>query len=402
MQYMNCFLSGGLILGATISGLFSGWFACKHKDIVNKNIQAATCISPGLNQDICVSCNEVISETVLPVLEHQFGEYRIVVAPGKNKHGVQVKVCSVCNKGEFSTLICSHESSLSEVVREPDCYNMGTREITCLDCSTVMYEDIDTIPHEKTASFITKDATCFSEGERADVCVLCGKFAASEAIPVSDHSYGDWIVVDYPTPVNPGSKHRICKLCGNKDSMGYNIEMEPNSLYVPGAGIHCDFAVAEFTQTAVDANDVIYTDHAYFEPDENNPFILGHNYGSLGSLHKIKVGQNIYVRVEDTLYIYRVINSEYAVEYRAVNQIGQTTGVNIWDTYGSAFSSDKAVYRLHVDGQDRWVNENDGRTLHMYTCYYGSDKPEWKSAHGRNGRWIVLATLIETIDMSNK
>lgn len=100
------------------------------------------------------------------------------------------------------------------------------------------------------------------------------------------------------------------------------------------------------------------------------------------------------------MYVYRVINSEYAVEYRAVNQIGQTTGVNIWDTYGSAFSSDKAVYRLHVDGQDRWVNENDGRTLHMYTCCYGSDKPEWKSAHGRN--WIVLATLIETIDMSNK
>lgn len=170
---------------------------------------------PRLNQDICVSCNEVITETVLPVLEHQFGEYRVVVAPGKNKHGVQVRVCSVCNKGEFSTLICSHENSSSEVVREPDCYNIGTREIICLDCSTVIYQDIDTVPHAKTASFITKDATCFSEGERADVCVLCGKFAASEAIPVSDHSYGDWIIVEYPTPVTPGSKHRICKLCGN-------------------------------------------------------------------------------------------------------------------------------------------------------------------------------------------
>jgi hypothetical protein len=172
--------------------------------------------------------------------------------------------------------------------------------------------------------------------------------------------------------------------------------LEPNTLYIPSIDVVSEFAVDRFTQHAVDNNDIVYTVHAYGDEDETNPFVLGHWYGSLLNLHKTKVGEYIYVRLEDTIDVYKIINSEYAVEYETTNQIGQTTGVNIWDTYSSNMNFDRTCYGRVHDGQDRWVIEDSGKTLHMYTCHYGQDKADWESSHGRNGRWIVLADLVES------
>ena len=154
--------------------------------------------------------------------------------------------------------------------------------------------------------------------------------------------------------------------------------------------------MGRFTQAAVNANDVLYTDWAYRCEDVSNPFVLGHNYGSLGTLYNLKVGEHVYLQLDGIIYDYLVINSEYAVESGGISMVGQTTGVSIWDTYSGSLSSEMPE-PMQGEGKDRRVN-NAGRTLHMYTCYYGKDKPEWESSHGRNGRWIVIADLVKASD----
>lgn len=142
----------------------------------------------------------------------------------------------------------------------------------------------------------------------------------------------------------------------------YSARSEPpgeNALLIPGAGIHANLTVAPYTQEAVDNNDVVYS----LDNGENNPFVLGHDSGSLRKLHKTEIGQYIYISVAGKAEAYRVVVSEYARSSDDdLDIIGKETGASIRDTLGD-------------------------KTLHLYTC------------HGLlpSGRWIVLAVLDPTI-----
>lgn len=142
----------------------------------------------------------------------------------------------------------------------------------------------------------------------------------------------------------------------------YFAKSEPpgeNALYIPTAGIHSNLTEASYTQEAVDEHDVVYS----LDNGEDNPSILGHDYGSLRKLHKTEVGDYIYISIAGEVEAYRVVVSEYA---RSTDDekdiIGQKTGTSIRDSLG-------------------------GKTLHMYTCH------GWRDS----GRWLVLATLDPTI-----
>ena len=140
----------------------------------------------------------------------------------------------------------------------------------------------------------------------------------------------------------------------------YNMsELENNSIYITGTDINHGFTISSFTQSAVDTYDIVYTEET--DLGSNNPFVLGHNYGTLGILNQTKVGAHIYLNINGVIEIYEVVVSEYALQNSAwTDIIGQTTGTSLWHNYGC-------------------------KTLHMYTCY----------GNNRNGRWLVLAKKIE-------
>lgn len=138
----------------------------------------------------------------------------------------------------------------------------------------------------------------------------------------------------------------------------YYAKSEPpgeNALLIPGAGIHSNLTVAPYTQESVDNNDVIYS----LDNGKNNPYVLGHDYGSLRKLHKTEIGQYIYISIAGKKEAYRVVVSEYARSTDdELDIIGQETGASIRDSLGD-------------------------KTLHLYTCH------GWRES----GRWIVLAVL---------
>ena len=131
-----------------------------------------------------------------------------------------------------------------------------------------------------------------------------------------------------------------------------------NSIYIPGTGINNSFTISSFTQSAIDDFDIVYTEST--EGGSNNPFVLGHNYRTLGNLDRAEVGQNIYIVKNGVIEIYKIVVSEYGLQNTSWTDIvGQSTGTSVWHNY-------------------------DCKTLHIYTCY-GSDV---------DGRWMVLATLV--------
>lgn len=206
-------------------------------------------------------------------------------------------------------------------------------------------------PHKVTYTKIIKEATCFEIGQKEEkkeyVCV-------HEINPEEK-----WTYVKYATPFEKGERYKNCYLCGAILSEFYTIpKLENNSIYITNTDINAKVAISSFTQGAVDRYDIVYTEATKL--GLNNPFVLGHNYRTLGLLYQTAVGEHIYLYINEILEIYEVVVSEYGLQNSSRNDIiGQTTGTSIWDSY-------------------------DGKTLHMYTCY-GSK---------RNGRWIVLAKKI--------
>ena len=61
------------------------------------------------------------------------------------------------------------------------------------------------------------ESTCIENGSRVSVCEQCGKTFAQE-LPLSEHSFGEWVTVTIPTAVNEGLRERTCTVCGHKES----------------------------------------------------------------------------------------------------------------------------------------------------------------------------------------
>lgn len=210
--------------------------------------------------------------------------------------------------------------------------------------------------------------------------------------------FGEWEYAEYATPSKAGERFKVCADCKNRVFEAYTVEMEDNSIYIPGTEVLGCFAKSSYTQKAIDGNDMVYTEYAYRVKDENNPFILGHWYGSLSTLHQTRIGQKIYICTNGKIETYEVVVSEYAVEdQNCVQIIGQTTGANIWDTLGNDVSSPYASYGLAHGSKNLLEKVNDGKTLHIYTCYNDRGDP-WKKEDGQRGRWIVLAALVNTAE----
>ena len=373
---------------------------CSHKE-TQTHIVEATCSEAGQKQDVCVKCSEVVNSEVLPELGHSFGEFTVKVLPIPNVNGVESRTCLTCGFEEEREYFCPHENPVLRTILEPTCSEVGINEATCPQCEFVQYLPIEKLPHAETKSVVFQAPTCSVEGIEHMVCVECEEIDVVNPIPLLECNWGEWEIDKYATPFAAGLQHHICQDCEREVSESYTIELKENYIYIPEADILCKFAVSSFTQGAVDNNDVVYTKRAYGVFDETNPFVLGHWFGSLNTLWHTPIGAKIYINIDGKIDIYEVINSEYAVETAGVYHLGQETGVNVWDTYGSAMNSKYAVFGRSHYGEDLWPEENNGATLHMYTCHNNKNKPGWKPEHGGRGRWIVLANLIDSIPLES-
>ena len=121
----------------------------------------------------------------------------------------------------------------------------------------------------------------------------------------------------------------------------------------PRTGLNAEITPGPFTQYAVDTYDIVYCPSVR---KLNNPFILGHDYNSLGVLPKTRVGDIVYVSLNGDITQWEVVVSSKAYQTPDWRDIRTKDGISVYDSVGSS-------------------------TQHMYTCY-------------GNDRWIVLAKKI--------
>lgn len=294
---------------------------CKHKNTTVVIVRESTCKERGQENIVCNDCEEVVATNDLEFAQHTFSEYILQVEPTPEKNGVEVRYCSCCFEREEREYVCTH----------------------------------------KETSIQVQKATCKEKGFEKEVCDLCNTIVKEQTLDFSKCSYGDWIYTKEANPLEEGERYRKCSNCDNKEIEKYTMSMAgDNSIYITGTDINASFVNAEFTQDAIDKNDIVYSEDT--GAGSNNPFILGHKHGTLKKLSKTKVGESIYVSRNGVIEKYEVVVSEYGVQNESWTDIvGEVTATSIWKNFGC-------------------------KTLHLYTCY-GKDK---------NGRWMVLATKQES------
>lgn len=237
----------------------------------------------------------------------------------------------------------------------PTCTDAGYRTTTC-ECGTEKTETEPALGH--VYNHTKQNPSCTENGFTIHQCQRCGDTYQDDITTATGHAYSKWEVSIKATPTRQGRNVRMCTVCNHIQTQNTEFSFAgSNAVYIESANIHASFTSTDFTQSAVDKYDVIYSWVDYV----NAPFLLGHKTGSLKTLYNTTVGDIIYVNLNGKLIRYKVVVSEYGVQNADKNNIiGQTTGASIWDNY-------------------------DVETLHMYTCY-GSNK---------NDRWMVLAIRID-------
>lgn len=216
--------------------------------------------------------------------------------------------------------------------------------------------------HANTYTSVIKEANCFEFGKMQIICKKCEYILEERILEKEEHKVNSeerWTYTKYATIEESGERYKHCCVCNAILPETYTIPfLGENSIYINGTNVNACFTKSSFTQHSVDKYDIVYTEES--DIGLNNPFILGHNYGNLGSLYQTQIGEHIYLCINGITEVYEVFVSEYGVSIcDSTDIIGKSTGSSILDTY-------------------------DYKTLHLYTCY----------GTNRNGRWIVLAKQI--------
>lgn len=341
--------------------VFSAIFYCPHKVTYTKVAKEANCFEPGQIDTICKRCDTILESNTLEKTAHTFGDFELTIKPSASSTGLEVRVCSICSKEEKRLYYCPHEVTYTEVVKVATCFAEGQIDTICEMCDTVLANNtLEKTAHTFGEYELTIKPTASEPGVEIRVCSTCSKEEKREYYcPHKADSEERWVYTKYATPFERGERYKHCYLCGAELRESYAIPtLKDNSIYITGTDIKHGFTISSFTQSAVDSYDIVYTEGS--ELGANNPFVLGHNYGTLGRLYQTKVGDYVYLNINGTIEIYKVVVSEYGVQNSAMDDIiGQTTGTSIWKQY-------------------------DSKTLHMYTCY----------GNNRNGRWMVLAKKV--------
>lgn len=203
--------------------------------------------------------------------------------------------------------------------------------------------------------------TCNEQGEGLKVCSICGRILRINSIIINKLgcNYNDWSISKKATPLSEGIKTRNCLRCSKEETQSYIFNtIGKDYIYIPTANIHSKLYVGALTQSNIDIYDLVYDTDYY---GVKGVWVLGHQYGTLRDLHKVKVGDIIYIGVNNISKGYVVRYSEFALQNESKTDIiGQTSNVSV-------------------------LSNLEGETLHIYTCY-GKEKDH---------RWMVLAELIE-------
>ena len=119
------------------------------------------------------------------------------------------------------------------VTKEPTCTTAGSRYKECA-CGDKIVEVIEALGHEYLTTFtVDVPATCTQEGSKSRHCIRCDAKTEVTAIPMENHSYGDWVVTKEPTQTEEGVETRRCENCDETETRAIPV-IDPTPSKVSG------------------------------------------------------------------------------------------------------------------------------------------------------------------------
>ena len=135
--------------------------------------------------------------------EHSFGAW----TPKGDNHA---HTCSKCGAEETG----AHNWNEGTVTDEPNCTQVGWKDVTCADCAMSASVSIPTNgQHTWNAGEITTEPKCGVAGVKTYTCQHNDEHTRTESVPALEHKYD--AVVTAPTCTEKGFTTYTCSLCGN-------------------------------------------------------------------------------------------------------------------------------------------------------------------------------------------
>ncbi len=166
-----------------------------HSNIVTDEAVEATCTETGLTEGShCEGCGKVIiAQQTTEALGHNYESF--VTAPSCTEEGYTIHVCSRCNDSYTDTYVpaVGHDWGEWETTLEPTCTDPGERTRYCNNCGEGEFEEIPATGHNMT-EYAATEATCTEAGNSLYYkCENCGLyFADSEGN--EELAEGGWII----------------------------------------------------------------------------------------------------------------------------------------------------------------------------------------------------------------
>ena len=187
----------------------------------------ATSRTDGIKHRTCMRCGEVETYAI-PSDHHEHTMKKHVVQPTCTEQGYTEYRC--VNKaglpcGEHyivegsRTPALGHDYSGDSGIRtivEPTCTTPGLKEYNCSRCGDTYTEIVPQLGHNyELKPENSKEPDCTQPGTEYYVCGRCGDVHLVR-IPAKGHDWGDWIIDRQETDQEDGAKHRVCKVCGER------------------------------------------------------------------------------------------------------------------------------------------------------------------------------------------
>lgn len=190
-------------------------------DPVSTTAIEPTCTEDGLEKTVCSRCNLEIGEKIIPATGHKY-EWTVEKEASFNEDGVKTGTCIYC--GDVKTeiiprLSLSHEHDFSgkeEIVKPATCTEEGSKNIYCTEpeCGEYITEAIPMTEHTPGEWKTVKEASCSENGLEERTCSECGAVIETRITDKTEHVYGEWKVTIPATCTETGTETAECTVCG--------------------------------------------------------------------------------------------------------------------------------------------------------------------------------------------
>ena len=113
---------------------------------------SSTCAVAGVQYDVCLVCDEIFNQKVLPLSEiHSFTAWQVRVEPSCEAKGQEARVCTICGKEETKALPeLGHRFGDWTVTVQPTYLKTGVQETICLRCGSKKTEILPTLQPDQS------------------------------------------------------------------------------------------------------------------------------------------------------------------------------------------------------------------------------------------------------------